>query len=55
MVSRGEDAMTNMSNYKSTRNKYKKAYAAGKISDDDYELMRAGATSLMSRYRDQSQ
>jgi hypothetical protein len=54
MVARGEDAMTNMSNFKSIRNPYKEAHAAGKISDSDYELMRAGAKSLESRYRDQS-
>jgi hypothetical protein len=54
MVARGEDAMTNMTNFKSTRNKYKEAHAAGKISDADYELMRAGGVSLESRYRDQS-
>lgn len=54
MVARGEDAMTNMSNYKSTRNKYKEAHAAGKITDEQYETMRAGAKSLASRYRDQS-
>jgi hypothetical protein len=51
MVSRGEDAMTNMSNYHSTRNKYKEAHAAGRITDDEYELARAGATSLLNRYQ----
>ena len=50
MVARGEDAMTNMSNFHSTRNKYKAAHVAGKISDADYEIMQAGAKSLHRRY-----
>jgi hypothetical protein len=50
MVARGEDAMMNMSNYRSARNPYKEARRKGRISQEDYETMQAGAQSLERRY-----
>jgi hypothetical protein len=47
MVARGEDAMTNMSNYRSIRNPYKRALKKGKISQDDYDLMVAAGKNLL--------
>lgn len=51
MVARGEDAMTNMTNYKSIRNPYKEAAKKGTISGDDYDLMQSAAQSLLRHAR----
>ena len=47
MVARGEDAMTNMSTYRSIRNPYKEAAKKGKISGEDASMMQEAAQSLL--------